>query len=50
MSGMAAFMVAIGGTSLICYLLMIRVQNRKDRRETAGGDASGSKFGRQHRR
>ena len=27
MSGMAAFMVAVGGTSLICYLLMNRVQN-----------------------
>jgi hypothetical protein len=32
-SGMAAFMVAVGGTSLICYLLMNRVQNRKARRE-----------------
>ena len=29
MSGMAAFMAAVGGTSLICYLLMNRVQNRK---------------------
>ena len=27
-SGMTAFMVAVGGTSLICYLLMNRVQNR----------------------
>jgi hypothetical protein len=26
MSGMAAFMAAVGGTSLICYLLMNRVQ------------------------
>ena len=33
-------MVAVGGTSLICYLLMNRVQNRKDRRDSAGGDAS----------
>jgi hypothetical protein len=41
MSGMAAFMVAVGGTSLICYLLMNRVQNSKPRRESAGGDASG---------
>jgi hypothetical protein len=39
-SGVTAFMVAVGGTSLICYLLMNRVQNRKDRRECAGGDAS----------
>jgi hypothetical protein len=41
MSGTAAFIVAIGGASLICYLLMNRTQN-KDRRQTAGGDASGT--------
>jgi len=41
MSGMAAFMVAVGGTSLICYLLMNRVQNRKTQCECAGSDASG---------
>jgi hypothetical protein len=41
MSGTAAFLVAIGGTSLICYLLMNRTQT-KDRRQTAGGDASGT--------
>jgi hypothetical protein len=41
MSGMAAFMAAVGGTSLICYLLMNPLQNRKVRRESAGGDASG---------
>jgi hypothetical protein len=29
-----------GGTSLICCLLMNRVQNRKDRRDSAGRDAS----------
>jgi len=40
-SGITAFMVAVGGTSLICYLLMNRVQDRKDRRESAGGDTSG---------
>jgi hypothetical protein len=40
-SGMTAFMVAVGGTSLVCYLLMSRVQNRKTRRESTGGDASG---------
>ena len=40
MSGMAAFMVAVGATSLICYLLMNRVQNRKTQRESAGSDAS----------
>jgi len=36
MSGMTAFMVAVGGTSLVCYLLMNRVQNRKERREERG--------------
>ena len=41
-SGMTAFMVAVGGTSLVCYLLMNRVQARKTRRESAGGDASGT--------
>jgi hypothetical protein len=40
MSGMTAFMVAVGGTSLVCYLLINRAQNRKARRESAGGDAS----------
>jgi len=39
-SGMTAFMVAVGGTSLVCYLLMNRVQNSKIRRESAGGDGS----------
>ena len=33
-SGMATFMVAVGGTSLVCYLLMNRMQNRKARRES----------------
>jgi hypothetical protein len=41
-SGMTAFMVAVGGTSLICYLLMNRVQYRKSERNSAGGDASGT--------
>ncbi len=41
-SGMTAFMVAVGGTSLICYLLMNRVQYRKGERNSAGGDASGT--------
>jgi hypothetical protein len=36
MSGMTVLMVAIGGTPLICYLLMNRVQNRRTRRESAG--------------
>ena len=33
-SGMAAFMVAVGGTSLICFLLMNRGQTRPARRES----------------
>ena len=41
-SEMTAFMVAVGGTSLVCYLLMNRTQNRKARRESVGGDASGT--------
>jgi hypothetical protein len=41
-SGMTAFMVAIGGTSLVCYLLMSRAQNRKTGRESAGGDTYGA--------
>jgi hypothetical protein len=40
-SGVMAFMVAVGGTSLVCYLLMSRLQNRKTRQESAGGDTSG---------
>jgi hypothetical protein len=40
-SEMTAFMVAVGATSLVCYLLMNRVQDCKARRESAGGDASG---------
>ena len=40
MSAMAA-LVAVGGTSLICYLLMNRVQNLNTRRESARGDTSG---------
>src|ERR1700681_4045011 len=40
MSGMTAFMIAVGATSLICYLLMSRVQNRSASRSSAG-DGSG---------
>ena len=47
-SGMTAFLAAVGGTSLLCYLLMNRAQNHKARRESAGdnstigsGDSSG---------
>ncbi|UPJ47548.1 hypothetical protein IVB30_30380 [Bradyrhizobium sp. 200] len=41
MNGMTAFMVAVGGTSLVCFLLVNRVQSRKAGRESTGGGASG---------
>ena len=44
-SGMTAFVVAVGGTSVICYLLMNRVQNRRVRRESAGSDGSSTSTG-----
>ena len=44
-SGMTAFVVAVGGTSVICYLLMHRVQNRSARLERAGSDGSGTSTG-----
>ena len=31
-SEMAAFAIAVGGTSLVCYLLMTRLQNRRTNR------------------
>ena len=43
-SGITAFMVAVGGTSLACYLLMNRAQNRKSRRESAGGEQGEAPF------
>lgn len=45
MSGMTAFLVAVSGASLVCYLVMGRVQNRKSRRQGAGGDASSTGSG-----
>jgi hypothetical protein len=41
MSGLAAFMSAVGVASLTCYLLMTRVQNRNATRSSAG-DSSGT--------
>lgn len=41
-SGMTAFVVAIGGTSVIFYLLMNRAQKRSARRESTGSDGSSS--------
>jgi hypothetical protein len=33
---MAAFGIAVGGASLVCYLLMTRLQNRRAIRSSAG--------------
>jgi hypothetical protein len=33
---MTAFGMAVGGTSLICYLLMARLQNRRANRRSSG--------------
>ena len=45
MNGMTAFFAAVCGTALVSYLLMSRVQARKTRRESAGGDTSGTGSG-----
>jgi hypothetical protein len=48
MSGMMAFLVVVGGVSMICYWLMTRAQNRGARRNSDGSsndcayDSSGS--------
>ena len=39
-SGMTAFVAAVGRTSLICYLVTNRVQNRSVRRESAASEGS----------
>ena len=46
-SAVTAFLAAVGGTSLICYLLMNRMQNRSARRQGASGDSadSGASYG-----
>ena len=44
-SGMTAFLVAAGGASVACYLLMNRGQNRAVRRESAGSDGSNTGAG-----
>jgi hypothetical protein len=43
-NGLAAFMAAVSGTSLIAYLLMGRTktQDRRARRQSAGGDGGDS--------
>jgi hypothetical protein len=37
---MAAFGIAVGGTSLVCYLLMTRLQNRRENRRSPRHDPS----------
>jgi hypothetical protein len=37
-SAMAAFGIAVGGTSLICYALMTRLQKRRRNRPSFGGN------------
>jgi hypothetical protein len=39
-NAMAAFGIAVGGTSLICYALMTRLQNRKRKRGVSGDSSS----------
>jgi hypothetical protein len=39
-SGVTAFLAAVGGASLICYLLMNRRPNRGVRRQGASGDSA----------
>jgi hypothetical protein len=36
-SEMTAFAIAVGGTSLVCYLLMTRLQNRRANRNSLRG-------------
>ena len=40
--GIAAFLAAVGGTSLVCYWLMNRAESRNARRQGASGDGVGS--------
>jgi hypothetical protein len=40
--GIAAFLAAVGGTSLVCYVLVNRAENRSARRQGASGDSTGS--------
>jgi len=40
MSGMTAFLVGVGGVSMVCYWLMTRVQNRSTQRSSARDGSS----------
>jgi hypothetical protein len=39
-SAMTTFLVAVSGTSAVCYLLVMRMQNRRVRRASPNGDAA----------
>jgi hypothetical protein len=39
-SAMTAFGIAVGGTSLVCYVLMTRLQNRRGNRRSSGDNSS----------
>ena len=47
-NGLTAIMVAVGGTSLVCYWLMKRLQNGTARRSSAAGDNSSYSDGSSH--
>jgi hypothetical protein len=42
MTGMTAFLIAVGGVSMICFWLMTRVQNRAARRASSTADNADS--------
>jgi hypothetical protein len=39
--GMTAFATAVGGTSLVCHLLMSRLQNRRGNRRSSDDSSAG---------
>jgi hypothetical protein len=41
---MTAFAVAVGSTSLVCYVLMTRLQNRRGNRASLGEGSAGNHF------
>lgn len=47
MGGTMAFIAAVGGASLVCYLLINRAESRSARRDSTGSDgtSSGSSYG-----
>jgi hypothetical protein len=43
-SAMMAFTIAVGGTSLVCYVLMTRLQNRNRRSSGDGPSSDGGNY------